>query len=202
MKINALSSWGRCRLRLRVRLIWLYGTELMAQKKTSLPSRGLKLQTLLSLQCAAAGCLCPCGVSVLFLWWWKQQTSDVKSQMSWALKVVWDGELIGRSSAGQGMWLAGPQLARAMVSMTCSSLPRSRCLRDCSSFCSAVRICTNIQKSLCHIKNTVSLTEHITRIIGLCTSHSLYFWFWNKNCKTNFTTCSWKNVFSDTDSGL
>lgn len=36
--------------------------------------------------------------------------------------------------------LAVPQLASAMVSITCSNLPRSLCRRDCSSFCSADRI--------------------------------------------------------------
>ena len=35
----------------------------------------------------------------------------------------------------------GAQLLRAMVSTTCSSLPRSRCRRACSSFSRAVRIC-------------------------------------------------------------
>lgn len=60
---------------------------------------------------------------------------------------------LGGSKCNKGCWgwrkaptllqvdlLSSPQLARDMVSMTCSSLPWSLCRRDDSSFCNAVRI--------------------------------------------------------------
>lgn len=75
---------------------------------------------------------------------WGLLTTDFRRRGSKCHKGC-RGRLVG--SAGSLCWrghvrAAGPQLARAMVSMTCSSLPRSRCLRDCSSFCSAERIWT------------------------------------------------------------
>ncbi len=58
------------------------------------------------------------------------------------------GEAQGRGQEVRGSQLrwverrgGGPQLVRAMVSITCSSLLRSLCRRANSSFCSADRIC-------------------------------------------------------------
>lgn len=129
-----------------VRLIWLFGGWVGgSEKKKQKPTRptGPQFQTLLSLQCAAAaGCLCPCSLFPLFVV--REGDNDrlqtSRAKMSRASKVVREGVLVGQFSPSRGVRLAGPQLASAMVSMTCSSLPRSRCLRDCSSFCNADRI--------------------------------------------------------------
>lgn len=157
MKINALLSWGPYLLRLRVWLIWLFMIGLVAQNKKKEEANQAD-GALVPNSAVSPGCCC-CWVRVSLQPFpllllivvcesedGRLQTSRVK--MSWASKVVREGVLVGQFSARWGMWLAGPQLARAMVSMTCSSLPRSRCLRDCSSFCNAERIWTQMWRNI------------------------------------------------------
>lgn len=149
MKVNALLSLGPYRL--RVRLIWLSGAGLVAQrekqkkKKEANPAGGACRSKL----CCLSSVLLLLGVHAVSVRCCfdgevdndRLQTSRVKmSRLSG--KACWSAS----SPPGRGARSAGPQLASAMVSMTCSSLPRSRCLRDCSSFCNADRIWTHREK--------------------------------------------------------
>lgn len=59
------------------------------------------------------------------------------------------------------------QLLRAMVSTTCSSLPRSRCRRACSSFSRAVRICRGGQRPQAGSKTTHGARCRSLRDLGL-----------------------------------
>lgn len=132
--------WGR---------VWSSGSGLVDLKETVIERKAKLFQILHSLHCAAAAwSLCPRSLShccsLLFV---RGGTTDFKGPN--VTKVAREILLVDQLPTSWCVWLAVPQLARAMVSMTCSSLPRSRWRREGSSFCNAVRIWSKIGKGIC-----------------------------------------------------
>lgn len=83
----------------------------------------------------AVFCFGPFAVRLWYCWGGWSRPSGVRSE--------WDRLMEGRSEEEEEevKMPEGPQLASAMVSMTCSSLLLSLCLLACSSRSSADRIC-------------------------------------------------------------
>lgn len=87
------------------------------------------------------------------------------TQYRWA-KGCLLGPLMPSCSASRWVGTSRAQLLRAIVSTTCSSLLRSRCLRACSSFSRATRICRGGVKSGIGSESGLATHRHGLEALG------------------------------------